>query len=210
MVNPDALPYPDSMKKLVELMESDSKLGAIQGKFRTDKGKIDTGRFIEDDGGVIRLHSAGIDPNKESLVSYVSGAMMMLRAEFPRRRGFIFYDLPFLHFDASALGLELYHNGYKVKYFPYETGYHKGKATTENKDSEYYIHISIFMFMLVTNSKFKRFLDDLTLSKPPIILNFISLFFSLTILATFMNSSQCLGSTYFPIPTTRSSLSLAT
>jgi len=159
LVNPDALPYPDSMKKLVELMESDSKLGAIQGKFRTDKGKIDTGRFIADDGGVIRLHSAGIDPNKESLVSYVSGAMMMLRAEFPRRRGFIFYDLPFLYFDSSALGLELYHNGYKVKYFPYETGYHKGKATTENKDSEYYIHISMFMFMLVTNSKFKRFLD---------------------------------------------------
>ncbi|BCU68106.1 hypothetical protein HS7_15430 [Sulfolobales archaeon HS-7] len=159
LVNPDAIPNPDSADILVELMESEPKLGAIQGKFRTDKGRIDTGRFIADDGNVIRLHTTNLDPNKESMVTYVSGAMMMLRGEVPRARGYIFHEVPFLYFDSSVLGMELYHEGYEVKYFPYETGYHKGKGTTGDNVSETHIHISRFMFMMVTNSKFRRYLE---------------------------------------------------
>ncbi|BBG27678.1 glycosyltransferase [Sulfuracidifex tepidarius] len=160
LVNPDAVPNPDSANILTELMESDPKLGAIQGKFITGKGKIDTGRFIADDGNVIRLHTANMDPNKESLVTYVSGAMMMLRGEFSRSRGFIFYEVPFLYFDSSVLGMELYHHGYKVKYFPYETGYHKGKATTEDEVSDLHIKISRFLFIMITNSKFRKYIKE--------------------------------------------------
>lgn len=145
-------------KNLVELMERDTNVGAAQGIIRTDKNGIDTGRFVADNGAVIRLHLVR-DPCKESYVTYVTGAMMILRADFRRKRGFIFREVPLLYFDSNVMGLELYANGYTVKYYPIETGYHKGRANTPIDLSDKFIITSLFLFLLMkSNSKFKRYL----------------------------------------------------
>ncbi|BCU69070.1 glycosyltransferase [Stygiolobus caldivivus] len=156
-VNPDAVPNSDMARNLVELMERDPNVGAAQGIIRTDKNRIDTGRFIADNGAVIRLHLVK-DPYKESYVTYVTGAMMIIRADFPRKRGFIFREVPLLYFDSNVLGLELYANGYTVKYYPIETGYHKGRANTPIDLSDKFIITSMFLFLMKSNSKFKKFL----------------------------------------------------
>ncbi|NON61557.1 glycosyltransferase [Acidianus sp. DSM 29099] len=156
-VNPDAIPYSTSLKDLMERMEGERNVIASQGMILTDKKKIDTGRFVSDAGSVIRLHN-WLDPKKEYFVTYATGAMMLLRSDVYRRRGFIFHEVPLLYFDSNILGIEAYNMGFKVRYYPIETGYHKGRGNTPIDISEFFITASTILFILETNSKFSKFL----------------------------------------------------
>lgn len=45
-----------------------------------------------------------------------------------------------------------------MKYYPIETGYHKGKANTPKDLRDKFIITSLFLFLMKSNSKFKRYL----------------------------------------------------
>jgi len=66
----------------------------------------------------------------------------------------MFRELPIMGFDDNAFGIELYMNGYTVKYYPIQTGYHEVSAFTSPGYKDFYSLTCSFLFLLCTNSRY--------------------------------------------------------
>jgi GT2 family glycosyltransferase len=167
LVNPDVMVQSDAVKNLVEMMENEPRLGACQGRIIRGwpKGFLDVGRYIGEDGQLYYPNYVrGIDINREYLITYPAGALAILRAEFPKRRGFIFHEIGMMGFDDSVLGIELYMNGYIVKYYPFMTGYHEVSAFTPREVKESYSSVMRFLFLMSINTRYSRYVREYYLS----------------------------------------------
>jgi len=132
LLNNDAIPYPDSLSKLVKVMEEDNDLAATQGIIISYRnGLVDTaGGFVDI---MLRAYMAynGLSPkllDKSITISYADGAYSIYRVSAVKKAlGYsdkIFDRLTFMYYDDTILGLKLWNKGYRIKSFPFITARH--------------------------------------------------------------------------------------
>lgn len=137
LLNNDAIPFPDSLKNLVEYMENREDIGAAQGIIiDMNTGRVDTaGDMLTELLVAYQLYHNRHPRNvKESYyISYADGAYSLYRVNaIKKATGFldkIFYDEMFAYFDDSVLGLQLWNSGYKVVSCPFIAASHRRSSS---------------------------------------------------------------------------------
>ncbi len=165
LLNNDAVPYPDSVMKLVKVMEDDASLGAAQGIILDIHGMlVDTaGGFVD---MTLRPYMAyrGLPPARVTgsfEVSYADGAYSIYRVSAVRealgRSDRIFNSIMFLYYEDTFLGLKLWNKGFKVKSFPIIVARHyRGRTTGEhNVLPAYYATRNRIALIISSNMKLK-------------------------------------------------------
>ena len=135
LVNNDAVVLPDSLKALVDCMESSPGAGACQGIVVRPDGRIDSaGGYLDE---LLRgVHAyAGEEPEavrNPYYATYAHGAYSLLSTEAlaaAGRRDKLFDQAYFAYYEDATLGLELWQAGYRVKVIPRITAVHIGGAS---------------------------------------------------------------------------------
>ncbi|MGC8598072.1 MAG: glycosyltransferase [Thermocladium sp.] len=139
-LNNDLVAEPESLRKIIEHMESDEKVAAASGLiYHGDKKTIySAGGWVDElwfFDGICNGLKIGECPgiNKEHYVTYADGTYMVTKVDTIRRampHGKPFIDETFLYLDDSLLGLILWNNSYRSKYIPIIAGYHHASQTT--------------------------------------------------------------------------------
>ncbi len=136
LLNNDAAPYPDSLGRLVERLESEEKLAAIQGIITNwNASSIDNVGFMVDELLYSHAIYRGYPPHvvkRSHYSTYVSGAYSLysIKSLITVNKGErIFDDLMFAYYDDKILGMKLWSNGYKVGAIPVLAARHYGGGT---------------------------------------------------------------------------------
>ena len=136
LLNNDAVPEPDSLTTLVEIMEAYPELGAAQGIIvEPDTGLIDTagGYITEYLTGHLYRHGEPPSAMKNPIyISYADGAYSIWRVSAileTNRANKMFYDELFAYCDDNLLGAKLWTKGYPSASFPIVTARHKRSST---------------------------------------------------------------------------------
>jgi len=138
LLNNDAVPFPQSLSSMVEVLETHESLGGIQGvvvKYDSPN-RIDTaGDFISE---IITPHVAfrGLDPSSVKnafFVTYPDGAYSVYKIRALERAlgrsDRLFYDFTYAYLDDVYLGLKLWNAGYRSASIPLLTAKHARSAT---------------------------------------------------------------------------------
>ncbi len=160
LLNNDAIPYPESVKELVEYMENHEQLGAAQGVLiRINDGKIDTAGDYMSKYIYSALLLQGRDPpgiKKPLYITYPDGAFSIIRVKHAQQAmggNRLFYDELFAYCDDNILGLRLWQKGYRVATFPIIIGKHQRGSTFKLRRFYYYARC---VSMLYHNSDLSR------------------------------------------------------
>ena len=158
-LNNDLIVEQDSLKRLVEYVESDYKVGAASGLIYFGDGKQ-----IYSAGGVVtELWNAGgicwgllegecYKKDKPHRVSYADGAYMIISVNAIKDASPIgkpFLDRAFLYFDDYVLGLLLWNRGWRVKYYPIRAGLHFAHRTTRPALNYYGVRAHVALMNIV-------------------------------------------------------------
>jgi len=158
-LNNDLIVEPNSLRELIDYMESDDKLAAVSGLVYLGNSKriYSAGDYVTDHwiaGGVcgngLEHECPGI--SKPHYVTYAEGAYMLVNAEIVRRAypgGKPFIDETFLYLDDALLGLILWNKGYKTAYIPIKSGYHYANLTTKPVMNYYGLRANTALIMLL-------------------------------------------------------------
>jgi GT2 family glycosyltransferase len=137
LLNNDAIPFPDSLKNLVEYAESRKDVGATQGVIvDMNTGKVDTaGDILTELLAAYQLYhyKPPQSVKRNYYISYADGAYSLYKIDaIKKATGFsdkIFYDEMFAYFDDSILGLQLWNSGYKIVSCPLITALHRRSSS---------------------------------------------------------------------------------
>jgi len=137
LLNNDAIPFPDSLKNLVEYVETRKDVGATQGVITDmNTGKVDTaGDMLTELLVAYQLYHYKLPQSvrKSYYISYADGAYSLYRIDaIKKATGFsdkIFYDEMFAYFDDSILGLQLWNGEYKIVGCPFVTALHRRSSS---------------------------------------------------------------------------------
>jgi GT2 family glycosyltransferase len=168
LLNNDAVIYPDSISKLVEVMEADDTLGAAQGiilNYYNDL--VDSAGGLIDDALGVHIAYCGLPPSnmrKTLNVSYADGAFSIYRVNAAKKalecENKIFDDNLFAYFEDASLGLKLWNTGYKIKSFPFIAAKHARSSTSRGRQQflVYILARNHIALALSSNTKFKMFI----------------------------------------------------
>jgi len=172
LLNSDAVPRRDSLRRLVEIMESDKSLGAVQGIILNyDERSIDTaGDFVSE---LLETPTPlqGFPPDslkKPIFATSADAAYSIFRVEaiekLSNARWKIFDDL-FACFDDHLLGLRIWNAGYKIKVFPIITAKHnRGSSFRKVQPLQLYLIIrNVLIVNEISNSRYKNLIRLLIL-----------------------------------------------
>jgi len=121
LLNNDAVPYPDSLGRMVEVLESNEGLAAAQRVIVRygNPGVVDSaGGFLD---GFLFSHQAfkglGTSSARRGFdATYAEGSYSVYRVDYLRRAlktgERLFYDFMFAYYDDSYLGLKLWNGGF--------------------------------------------------------------------------------------------------
>jgi GT2 family glycosyltransferase len=147
-LNNDLILEPESLRKLIEHMEGEEELAAVNGLIYLGDGNsvFSVGGWIDEllaAGNICEslLVSECPDINKEHYVTYANGAYMLVKAKTVRKacpNGKPFIEETYLYLDDNLLGLILWNKGYKIKYIPVDSGIHFVSMTTRKFKTIYY------------------------------------------------------------------------
>ena len=139
LLNNDAVPETDSLRNLVECIESyrDKNVGAVQGIIMDyDTGRIDTAGDMLSELLVAYQMFHDRDPSDVGspfYVSYVDGAYCLFDVDALRnvlgRDDKMFEEAGFGYFDDSFLGLLFWNKGYRMISCPFVTARHRRSST---------------------------------------------------------------------------------
>jgi GT2 family glycosyltransferase len=175
LLNNDAVVYPDSISKLVEVMEADDTLGAAQGiiiNYYNDL--VDSAGGLIDDAFGVHIAYCGLPPSnmgKTLNVSYADGAFSIYRVNAVKKalecEDKIFDDNLFAYFEDASLGLKLWNSGYRIKSFPFIAAKHARGSTSRGRQQflVYILTRNHIAFALSSNTKFKIFILIFSLRK---------------------------------------------
>ncbi|MEM2262433.1 MAG: glycosyltransferase family 2 protein [Ignisphaera sp.] len=171
LLNNDAMPYPESLKKMVEVMESCSQLGGSQGiilDYRS--GLIDTaGDYISELLSVHPLFSKKHYSimKKPVYVTYADGSYSIYRVNAIKKavghNDKLFDEYMFAYYDDSILGLKLWSSGYKVASYPFLAARHQRSTSFKKvKQLQYYLNLrGRIVLNTISNSRYKNLVDFL-------------------------------------------------
>jgi GT2 family glycosyltransferase len=132
LVNNDLVPTPDSVEKLVQVLENEENIAGVQPKILSwDSRSIDSAGGFIGSWGVDAL-GRYMPRNLFSYPLYVShlyGAFSIYRVDSIERVGGLFLPFFFMYGDDYELGIRLWHFGFQLAYIPVDGGRHYGTAT---------------------------------------------------------------------------------
>jgi GT2 family glycosyltransferase len=174
LLNSDAVPRKDSLSRLVEIMENDKSLGAVQGVILNyDERSIDTaGDFVSE---LLNSYTylEGKPPDSLKKVVFTTSAdaaYSIFRVEaiekISNQKEKIFDDL-FACFDDHLLGLRIWNARYKIKTFPIITAkHHRGSSFKKIKPLQLYLIIrNVLIVNEISNSRYKNLIRLLILKE---------------------------------------------
>jgi len=131
LINSDLIPEQNSLAELVDVMECDEEIGAIQGIiFNHDMTRIDSsGDYLDE---ALRPYPKIDDSIREGYITYADGSYCIIRIDAVRRiqSEYLFDDELFAYFEDALLGIKLWNYGYKVKSTPVIVGKHfRGRSS---------------------------------------------------------------------------------
>ncbi|MEN3016855.1 MAG: glycosyltransferase family 2 protein [Candidatus Methanosuratincola petrocarbonis] len=163
LVNSDAVPYPDSLREIIERMEGDSTIGAAQGvTVDYSTGKVDTAGEIVDE--VLEVHSLSMGSQPTSVkstteITYANGAFAVYRvASLKAAQGDRIFDEIFAYYDDNLLGLKLWNRGFKSLSFPVLAARHR-RSSSFGRYSKAMIYLTIRNCLFlneITNSRYRE------------------------------------------------------
>ncbi|MEM2507701.1 MAG: glycosyltransferase family 2 protein [Candidatus Bathyarchaeia archaeon] len=170
IVNNDAIPCNDYLKKLVPFMESHEDVGAVQGivlKRGSDQKVDSAGLFVDE---FINTYAPFIDKSASMFsipfhVSYIEGTMPLYRVDAIVRslknNDTIYVTAGFMYFlEDVFLSLMLWNSGYRCVVLPVIVGEHYRKATlnkfARHVGLSYYSFRNRIALLEMTNNKRKR------------------------------------------------------
>lgn len=168
LLNSDAVPQSGSLRKLVDAMEKDATLGAVQGVILDYNGrKIDTaGDFLSEILVTYPLFE-GKRPDslrKPVYITSADGAYSIYRVDAinktMKQTNKMFDDFIFACYDDYSLGLRLWNSGFKVKTLPIITAKHKrGSSFRKVKPLLTYLYIRNWIILNeISNSRYRNLL----------------------------------------------------
>jgi len=164
-LNNDLILEPSSLRELIDYMEGDDKIAAVNGLLYLGGTKriCSVGGYVTEHWYWGSICWGGFEHecpsiNKPHYVTYAEGAYMLVKAEIIRRvgpDGKPFIDETFLYLDDTLLGLILWNKGYKVAYVPIKAGYHYHGLTTK-PIVNYYVARASTAMVEILNTRFSR------------------------------------------------------
>jgi len=175
LLNNDAVPKPDSLRKLVDYMEKDETLGAVQGVILNyDERSIDTaGDYLDE---LFATHPLLEGKHPESLrkpvyITSADGAYSIYRVQAIKKiRGQsdeLFDDFIFACLDDYILGLKLWNSEFKVKALPFITAKHR-RGTSFNRVGALRAYLgarNTIILHEISNSRYKNLAKPLFLKQ---------------------------------------------
>lgn len=166
LLNNDAVPKQDSLRKLVDCMEKDETLGSAQGVILNyDENSIDTAGDYLDEFFFTHPLLEGKLPGSLSKPVYITsadGAYSIHRVQAIRKmkgqNNNLFDDFVFACLDDYMLGLELWNSGFKVRAFPLITAKHR-RGTSFNRVGALRTYLTArnqIMLHEISNSRYKN------------------------------------------------------
>jgi len=147
LINNDTTVHPDYLKELVEVGESDKKIGAVGSKIYYHGepnriwfagGKINWLRNKGEHIGLDEIDEGQYDKIKE--VGYLTGCALLIKREVVEEVG-VLEDDYFLYYEDADYSLRVKNAGYKVIYAPKSKIYHKvSRSTKPGSPSYIYYH----------------------------------------------------------------------
>lgn len=132
LLNNDAIPYPNSLKTLIEFMESDNSLGGLEGIYLNYDGKTiaGAGNFMSE---LLSTYSMNSILPRPHYITYACGTYSVHRVSSIRkavgRDDSIFDDCMFAYYDDDVLGLKMWNTNSKIATFPVIAARHKGSSS---------------------------------------------------------------------------------
>jgi len=141
LINNDLVPEPNSLEKLVKVLEDNPKIAGVQGVILSwDGAYVDTYGCLGTDHG--NLYGVGhtLLPNiivRPILVTYADGAFSMYRTDAIEKCGGLFLPYFFMWGDDYELGVRLWRCGYILVAVPIIVGRHYRGLTVGHKQMPY-------------------------------------------------------------------------
>lgn len=173
-LNNDAIPYSNSLTELVEFIESDNFLGAVEGTTLFCDGRtIDSaGHYLSEYLTSCSLH--GLEPFKPlrgpHYTTYADGAYSVLKVSSIQkavgRDDLIFDDYMFAYYDDHILGLKMWNAGFKVAAIPAVVAKHKRSASFgKNRPFQVYLDARAWATLNeISNSRYKKLIKTLSIN----------------------------------------------
>jgi GT2 family glycosyltransferase len=131
-LNNDAIPYPGSLKLLVDYMESDDSLGSLEGMYLTYDGKAvnGAGNYLSE---LFTTHSMQSPFREPHYISYACGTYSIHRISSIQKAvgcdNSVFDGPMFAYYDDHVLGLKMWNTNSKVATIPIKGARHKGSSS---------------------------------------------------------------------------------
>jgi GT2 family glycosyltransferase len=165
LINNDAIPFQNSLRELVELMENEEDVGGAQGIILDFNGLIDRAGMMVDEVLASYPLFRGENPKDISrplVITYPSGAFAVYRVKAVldvwHGKEKLFFDFGFGYLDDNVLGLQLWNHGWKCKFYPVISGKHRQGASF-GKASPLRAYLSLRNSLLlgyITNSRYRK------------------------------------------------------
>jgi GT2 family glycosyltransferase len=165
-LNNDLFIESESLREIINYMESDEKLAAVNGLIYFGDGRrINTvGNYGSENWnfrcicyGTPEYECPGVD--KLHYVTYASGAYMVVKTGVIKKvcpDGKPFIDETFMYIDDALLGLILWNKGYKVAYVPVKSGLHyESTSTKEHRIASYYGMRAFIAIISIVKTRFQ-------------------------------------------------------
>lgn len=170
LLNNDAIPHPKSLSELVEFMESDDSLGAVQGIILSyDRRSIDSAGLCLSE--LLTIYSSHYHLSealkKPYYITYAHGAYSVNRVSSIRkavgRDDSIFDDYMFAHYDDNILGLKMWNASFKVATFPVIAARHKAfSSLAKNRPFQVYLEArGLATLNEISNSRYKNLIKPM-------------------------------------------------
>jgi GT2 family glycosyltransferase len=166
LLNNDAVPKKESLTELVDLIEADERLGAVQGIILNyDEKSIDTaGDYLSELFEATSLFQ-GKPPEslkKPVFATSPDAAYSILRVKAVQKisdqKDQLFENYLFAHLDDHILGLKLWCNGFRVQVFPTIMAKHN-RGTSIKKVTSLHAYLEIRNLLIlneISNSRYKN------------------------------------------------------
>ena len=169
LINNDLIPDEDSISDLVEFMEGNPSIGALQGViFHINGRTVENAGFLCSEGLV--NYPINEFPKKPIEVTYASGAYLIIRRSVIEKMGKLFDWHGFMYFDDWPLGYRIWMHGYKVIALPIFAGRHLGGGSggVLSPRTLYYMYRGLAMIIELSNSRFKKIVKATILKRLPL------------------------------------------